>query len=160
MTSAETYFAPPERLANGDVYVQTIKILGLRKVLPVLDILPNMVAILNKHRQVIYANHAFTKAIGVEHFEDGLGQRPGELLACVHSHDTANGCGTGKQCRYCGAVLTVLKTQETDKREESLATITIEREGKKYRLDLHVIASPLIVDEEKFYIVVITDVAK
>ena len=160
MTKVETYFASPERLENGDVYTQTIKILSLRNTLPILDILPNMVAILNKERQVIFSNETFTKAIGKEGFEEGLGQRPGELLACVHSQDTENGCGTGKECKYCGAVLTVLKAQETGRREESDARITIDKEGQLVTLNLNVIASPITVDNEIFYLAVITDLRK
>ncbi|NHJ49349.1 MAG: hypothetical protein FK733_16285 [Asgard group archaeon] len=156
MTKPATYFAPPERLDNDEVYLQTIKILGLRQVLPILNILPNMVAILNTERQVVYANAAFTKAIGIEKFEDGLGQRPGELLECIHSHDTEFGCGTGKECKYCGAVLTVLKCQETGQREENEATITINKNDKLVTLNLQVIASPLLVDNETFYIVVLS----
>lgn len=160
MIKVETYFASPERLENGDVYTQTIKVLSLRNTIPILDILPNMVAILNKERQVIFSNAAFTKAIGKEGFEEGLGQRPGELLACVNSHDTENGCGTGKECKYCGAVLTVLKTQETGKKEESDARITVDKEGQLVNLNLNVIASPITVDNEIFYLVVITNLGK
>ena len=98
--NTETDFAPAERLTDGDVYLQTIKILGLRNLLPILQILPNMVAILNKERQVIFANDAFISGISTEKFEDSLGQRPGELLTCVHSLDNVNGCGTGKECKH------------------------------------------------------------
>jgi hypothetical protein len=160
MTKPETYFASPERLENDDVYLQTIKILGLRQVLPVLNVLPNIIAIINAHRQVVYANEAFTKAIGIDRFEDGLGQRPGELLECIHSHDTEYGCGTGKKCKYCGAVLTVLKCQETGQKEESDAIITISKNDELVTLNLQVIANPLSVDNETFYLVVMSFTGK
>ncbi|MCK5183468.1 MAG: histidine kinase, partial [Candidatus Heimdallarchaeota archaeon] len=95
MTELETHFAPAERLENDEIYLQTIKILGLRKVLPVLNVLPNMVIIINEQRQVVFANYAFTKMIGKKRFEDGLGQRPGELVNCIHAYDHIYGCGTG-----------------------------------------------------------------
>lgn len=157
MAEVETHFASAKRLKNDDVYIQTIKILGLRNVLPILNILPNMVAIINKHRQVIYANDAFIEAISVTKFEDSLGQRPGELLACIHAHDHINGCGTGEACRHCGAILTFLKCQETGQKQENNANITIKKEGKHVPLDLHVIASLITVDHEIFYLIVITD---
>lgn len=154
---SETDFAPAERLADGEVYLQTIKILGLRNLLPILHILPNMVAILNKQRQVIFANEAFITTISIEKFEDSLGQRPGELLICIHSLDNTNGCGTGKECRHCGAVLTLLKAQETGCKQESNTKIIISKDSKHIHLDLHFIASPITVDNEIFYIVIITE---
>jgi len=157
LNNKETDFAPAERLTDGEVYLQTIKILGLRNLLPILQILPNMVAILNKERQVIFANDAFISAITVDKFEDSLGQRPGELLTCVHSLDNVNGCGTGKECKHCGAVLVILKTQETGCKQESNAKITINKDGKLVSLDLQIIASPITVDNEIFYIVIITE---
>jgi len=69
--------------------------------------------IINEQRQVVFANYAFTKMIGKKRFEDGLGQRLGELVDCIHAHDYIYCCGTGENCRYCGAVLKVLKAQET-----------------------------------------------
>jgi PAS domain-containing protein len=160
MADIDTYFAPPGRLRNDEVYIQTIKILGLRNVLQILNVLPNMVAILNRNRQVLFANDAFIEAIGAKKFDDSLGQRPGELFACIHAQDHINGCGTGKACRHCGAVLTFLKCQETGQKQENNANITINKEGKHVPLDLHVIASPITVDNELFYLVVLTYINK
>ena len=155
--NTETDFAPAERLDDGEVYLQTIKFLGKRDLIKILHILPNLVVVLNKQRQVIFANDAFMNAIDVEKFEDSLGQRPGELFLCVHSLDNTNGCGTGKECRHCGAVLTVLKAQETGRKEERNAIITVNKDGKLIPLHLQVIATPITVDNEIFYFVVITE---
>lgn len=157
MPEPDTYFAPAERLDNNEVYDQTIKVLGLRSTLKVLDGLPNMIVIINKQRQVIYANESFTKVLGLESFEEALGQRPGELVACVHSNETEYGCGTAEDCRYCGAVLTILLTQKTDQRQEEDCLITTVHDGKIVPLELHVIASPISVDDQKFYLVSMTD---
>ncbi|NHJ38850.1 MAG: hypothetical protein FK731_02375 [Asgard group archaeon] len=157
MSEVDTYFAPAKRLEIDDVYLQTIKILSMRNVLPILNILPNMIAILNKYRQVLYANDAFIEAISVDKFEDSLGHRPGELLACIHAQDHINGCGTAEACRYCGAILTFLKSQETGQKQENDANITIHKEGKYVPLDLHVIASPITVNSEIFYFIAITN---
>ncbi|HUT79828.1 MAG TPA: PAS domain-containing sensor histidine kinase [Candidatus Bathyarchaeia archaeon] len=159
MNELDTQFAPIERLDDDKIYLQTIKILGLRNAIQILDVLPNMAAILNQSRQVVYANDSFVKTIGKNEFEDALGQRPGELLDCIHAHDHENGCGAGHDCRYCGAVLTVLKCQETNTEEENDARITIKKNNKQIPLDLHVKAKPLVVDNETFYIVVIDDIS-
>ena len=157
MTEPDTYFAPAKRLDQGDVYLQTIKILGLRSAIQVLNILPNLVAILNMERQIVFTNKAFIKYLETKHFEDGLGLRPGELIECIHSHDHINGCGTGKDCKYCGAVLTLLKSQETGVKQEGNANITVTKDGKQMSLDFQIIASPITVDNEIFYIIVLTE---
>lgn len=158
MTELETHFAPAERLDIDDVYLQTIKVLGLRKVLPVLNVLPNMVVILNKERQVVFANYAFTKMVGKKRFEDGLGQRPGELIDCIHAHDHIYGCGTAKDCKYCGAVLTVLKTQETGEKQEGDAILTVKKNKKHVSLKFNIIANPLPIEDQVFYLVVMTEI--
>lgn len=160
MNEVDTYFAPAERLDNDEIYNQTFKILGLRQIIPVLEILPNMVAVLNEQRQVVYSNQAFTDAIDMDTFDEGLGQRPGELLACIHAHDHINGCGTGKACRKCGAVLTILEAQEDKKKHDRETKITVKKDGEYVALDLHVIASPINVDNEVFYMCVITNIGK
>ncbi|MHA1186441.1 MAG: ATP-binding protein [Candidatus Heimdallarchaeota archaeon] len=157
MPKTDTYFAPAERIDDGEIYNQTIKVLGLRSTIKVLDGLPNMIAIINKQRQVIYANESFTKTLGLASFEEALGHRPGELVACVHSNETEFGCGTAEDCRYCGAVLTILLTQETDQRQEDDCRITTMHNGKIVPLELHIIASPISVDGNKFYLVSMTD---
>ena len=154
MTVEDTYFASAERLDKGDVYLQTIKILGLRSTIQILNLLPNLVAILNLERQVIYANTSFANAIENARFEESLGQRPGELLACVHAQDHIGGCGTGKYCRHCGVVLTILKSQETGLKQQDKANISVKKNGKYVNLDFEVIVSPITVDNEIFYITI------
>jgi len=156
LTKVDTYFAPAKKLDQGDIYLQTIKVLGERKLIKVLNLLPNIVAIINMERQILFANNSFIKAINMENFEDGLGMRPGDLFACVNSHDTEFGCGTGKDCKYCSLILTFLKSQETGVKQENVGTITVERDGKNVPLTFHVIASPLTIDNEIFYIIILT----
>ena len=152
----KTDFAPAERLEDGDVYLQTIKFLGMRNLIQILNILPNLVAVVNKERQVIFMNDAFMEGVESDIFEDCLGQRPGELFTCIHSMDNPGGCGTGKYCRHCGAVLTMLKAQETGKKTERNAEITVNRNGEIVTINMHLVASPITVDNEIFYILVMT----
>ena len=157
LKKTKTYFASAERLDRDEVYSQTVKILGLKKVISVLNTIPNMVAILNKERQVVFANKAFTEMIGLKNFEEGLGKRPGELFKCIYAHDTKYGCGTAKNCRYCGAILTVLKCQETKQKQEGDALVTVFGKNKEHiPLHLNVLADTLNVDDQDFYIVIMT----
>ncbi|MHA1441148.1 MAG: PAS domain-containing sensor histidine kinase [Candidatus Heimdallarchaeota archaeon] len=159
MPKANTYFAPAERLDADEIYTQTIKILGLRKAVNILNNLPSMIAVINQQRQVIYSNETFTTTLGIETFEEALGQRPGELLDCIHANTEDFGCGTAKDCQYCGAVLTILDAQKKKKRVAGDCRITIEKNGKHIPLDLNVIASPLMVEDQIYYLVAITDIS-
>ncbi|MCK5185019.1 MAG: hypothetical protein KAQ95_11985, partial [Candidatus Heimdallarchaeota archaeon] len=63
----------------------------------------------------------------------------------------------GENCKHCGAVLTVLKSQETGLKQERDAIITVSKNGDQVPLDLHVIASPLPLENQVFYLVVFTE---
>jgi len=159
MPKAETHFASPERLERGVIKEQYEKVLSLEHTKEILNSFPNIVLVLNKQRQVVFANDTFVKILGVKEFEEALGQRPGELLGCVNSAILQGGCGTSKNCRYCGAVLTILKSQETGEEQESEARLTTRKENKIVPLDFHVIAKPLIIDEDQFTVVIMSDIS-
>lgn len=159
MPKAETHFASPERLGRGVIKEQYEKVLSLEHTKEILNSFPNIVLVLNKQRQVVFANETFVEILGIKEFEEALGQRPGELLECVNSAILQGGCGTSKNCRYCGAVLTILKSQETGEEQESEARLTTRKEDKIVPLDFHVIAKPLIIDEEQFTVVIMSDIS-
>ncbi len=74
-----------------------------------LDSFPGMVLVLNRTRQIVFANQAVLDALGVE--EKGLlGLRPGEALDCLHAEETPGGCGTSRFCRTCGAFRAIQKS--------------------------------------------------
>lgn len=159
MPKADTHFASPERLERGVIKEQYEKVLSLEHTKEILNSFPNIVLVLNKQRQVVFANDTFVKILGIKEFEEALGQRPGELLECVNSAILQGGCGTSKNCRYCGAVLTILKSQETGEEQESEARLTTRKENKIVPLDFHVIAKPLIIDEDQFTVVIMSDIS-
>ena len=146
MPKAKTYFASPDRLGRSEIKKQSEKILSLKHTEEILNAFPSVVVVLNQHRQVIFANKSLIKMFGIENFEEALGQRPGELIKCINSQDHESGCGTGRNCKYCGAVLTILRCQETGKDQESEARITALYQDNLIPLDLHVRAKPITID--------------
>ena len=158
LTDGDTYFAPAERLDRDEVYSQTVKILGLEEVISVLNTIPNMICILNKQRQVVYANDAFTEMVGLKNFKESLGKRPGELFNCISAHIMTNGCGTAENCRYCGAAIAVMKCQETQQKQENDDAIITVFGNKKEHIPIHlkIIADTLTVDDQVLYIAIMT----
>lgn len=104
----DTYFASPEK---SPIFELTKEIEAISKS-NIMDVVlyatGNLLAILNKNRQVIASNDYFLKYLGIEDTEQILGLRPGEIVGCVHSADMEAGCGTSKYCSTCGAAIAIV----------------------------------------------------
>jgi K+-sensing histidine kinase KdpD len=110
----ETYHASPDRSATEDILQSNNFIQNQPNITGLLDALPNFVMILDQNRQVVYINkslHTFLKVTDGSY----LGKRPGELINCRYSSEMKWGCGTSKNCRFCGAVNSILESQNSDK---------------------------------------------
>jgi len=79
-----------------------------RFVRQMLDAIPSLLAVLNAHRQIIYANRSLIEMLEFDEEEELLGLRPGDVFDCVHVFDAENGCGTGAFCRSCGALTAII----------------------------------------------------
>lgn len=121
MSTAEkqTYFASPqivdfEEIKKANSYIEN-KTLYKKAI----DLMSDVFIILNEHRQVVYGNKTLFEMLGNPPVEEVLGMRPGELFHCQESGKGPNGCGTGKKCRECGAILTILESRKEPQKEKS-----------------------------------------
>ncbi len=104
-----TEFAPAERLSKEEILKQHNKLLSseiFNK--QIFNKIPMIILILNKYRQVVFANDFFKKIVKIDTLDSVLGLRPGEIFSCIYSDITKGGCGTTKFCQYCGAVNAIL----------------------------------------------------
>lgn len=147
------------RLSQKEIKQQAHSIDNLKYLKTILDAFSDIIVIVNQQRQVIFANEMFLKYLGKENMQEALGERPGELIKCVHSRKGPDGCGTGKECLYCGAVLTVLKSQASNSQQENEARITTEVNGKILPLDLKVIAKPITIKNETYTMAILKDIS-
>ena len=149
-----TAFAPAER-ATSDALRRQRRFFADAPLVPtLLDTLPSFFLILNEQRQTVFANEALRKAFDLTQ-DDVCGLRPGELLGCLHAHDTPGGCGTTSFCRYCGAVqaiLSALRGQETV--QECRITL---KDGEA--VDFRVWTTPVTVEGQRFSTVVFEDIS-
>ena len=121
-----------------------------------LDTTPNMILVLNKWRQIVFANQAASGAVG-KTFEDFLcGLRPGEALGCINAGKGPGGCGTSEFCRVCGAVNAIMVALRggSDVRE-----CRIVRDASVDALDLRVWATPLALDDEPYTALAVVDIS-
>jgi signal transduction histidine kinase len=88
-----------------------------------------------------------------------LGQRPGEMVRCIHSDEMEAGCGTAEACAVCGAVNAIVECQRTGRKVAYETRITARLGGELQPLDLRVTATPLRVRGEDYVLVSMTDVS-
>ncbi|MCF6268783.1 MAG: HAMP domain-containing histidine kinase [Melioribacteraceae bacterium] len=148
----KTKHAPAEKATEEKIVFQQKLVDGLSMVKPFIDDTNHMFLVLNRHRQIIYANKLFHE---YSQKDKTLSQRLGEALDCIHAEDEIGGCGTSENCRECGAVNAVLDSQKFGK-AESECRITLKNSNV---LDLDIWAKEIKIDNSEFTIVSITDIS-
>jgi len=155
LASLPTEFAPAERALAQAVAAQAQRFADtLPETCAILDAVPDAVVMLNRHRQIIFANRS-TLALLNGANDQLLGLRPGEALRCIHADESAGGCGTTAFCSTCGAVRAILKSQRG---EEDVQECRIIVRGSGDALDLRVWTVPFRLDDERLTIFTIHDI--
>ncbi len=108
MESMPTEFAPSQRADHREI-ARTAELLSGAQSFELFDAIPNVVMILNEHRQVVFVNNATVSFFGLADRHALNGMRLGEALNCVHAMKSEPGCGTTSFCRECGAVKAMLR---------------------------------------------------
>ncbi len=156
----ETYFAPAERNVIEAIIEQYDHINSIGPSQQIIDAMPCLGAIINSNRQIVYANEALLSLLGLDNMENALGMRPGELVYCVNAKKMPGGCGTAKECRYCGAVNTIVKSQETNEPYVGECCITSVIDSNRVSFEFQISCTPFYINEEEHYtIIALTDIS-
>jgi signal transduction histidine kinase len=123
----------------------------------VLDAVDGYAMVLDDHRQILAANEELKEALELELPPCGVGMRPGELLGCIHAADGPGGCGTGRHCSVCGAVLAILAARAEDEPATGECRMTVRRDGELAAREFRVRVSPLPVNGCRLYVAVFQD---
>ncbi len=152
---AATFFAPPERASAAALIEQAHRAVAEPLLAPLFDSLLEMALLLNRERQIVFANRAFREGTGPNSV---LGLRPGEAIGCLHAYsdEAPNGCGTSHACRSCGAVLAILASQRTGSGHEE---VRIVRHHESEALNLSVRTRQITLQQEPFTMFVVEDVS-
>ncbi len=134
-----TEYAPAERADAVLLEQQAEYFSELKLVHELFDAVPDAFLILNEQRQIVFANKALTKIINVDDESSLHGQRPGEVLNCIHAIESEGGCGTTEFCKTCGAVNAIISSLRG---KESVLECRITQQSG-CSLDLRVWATPL-----------------
>jgi signal transduction histidine kinase len=150
-----TLFAPAERASDEEIDRQSDYFADYPLLRQTLDAVPDVFLVLNAQRQIIFANKTLLDWLDLSPEDFAYGLRLGEVLQCVHAHETEGGCGTAEFCRTCGTVQVILSSlQGTAAVQECRITRT---DGTA--LDFQVWATPLVLEEQVFSMFALKDIS-
>ncbi len=154
-TVFEIKFCTPERETPEKLSLQRELILRNNLLMQFCNAISQMLVVLNKNRQIIYANKHFMNNLGLFDPTSYIGKRPGEAVNCAHAFQSKGGCGTTEFCRTCGAVNAILESQRGLQSVKECRISTVNNDA----LDLKVTATPVYFQEEEFSIFEINDIS-
>ena len=152
-----TYFAPGNRSDCTELQRQYDQIVQSPLVRIILEAMNGFVMILNDKRQLLAANQELLDSLARDSHDPIYGLRPGEVLNCIHFPAGPEGCGTSKQCQYCGAVLAILASQNTGQVAEDQCRLTVMKNGRLTALDFKVRVTPLRIGTDDLLIFTLQD---
>jgi hypothetical protein len=154
----KTYHASPQRSSQRAIMREHKLIRNSRQAQQIIKMMPNLGLILDKNRQIVYANETISSLLGLSNMNKTLGLRPGELVSCVYSDVTKAGCGTSKACQNCGAVNTIVRCMKSHKPEEGECRINSFMDGQLVPFKFKITCSPFEMNNEFFVITNLADI--
>jgi len=159
MEEEQTQFAPAKRSTANEIIQENKQVGSQEFFTKVFSAMTGIWAVMDKNRQIVYANDELISLMGIKSLDLILGKRPGEVLSCLHSAEEPSGCGTSRSCAYCGAVNTILESQRTGMRSVSETNISSMVDGKHKSWDLNVICTPISFNGDTFYVLILQDIS-
>lgn len=156
MQTVETFFLSPERL-DVSALKDSAEFIKVKLALDsAIDSVDGFVMVLNRHRQMVWANDALADYLNCNGIE-GLGKRPGELLQCTHASDMMAGCGTSMACRFCGAALAIKEI--FDGEIHVINECSLIQQGTNRSFEFRVKIHPLVFEGETYLFCVFFDIS-
>lgn len=155
----QTKYASAERSEIKEIMQHFNSISDVEYIDKIINSFPYLAAILNEHRQIVYANSKLLEMAGLTSDKKLLGLRPGESLHCERSGKEIGGCGTSENCKHCGAVNTILQSQQTGQPASGECRINSVIDNQNVSFEFHVTSSPLKIKDKVFYIYSMLDIS-
>ncbi|MFA5027860.1 MAG: HAMP domain-containing sensor histidine kinase [Candidatus Methylomirabilota bacterium] len=158
-TGTITFFAPAERapLACLEEEIRQSQASPLVRVL--LQAVDGFLLVVNPQRQIVAASPNVLPGSGEDSADARLGMRPGELLGCTHLSEAPGGCGTGRQCAECGAILSILDCLREGGPAVHECRMTVRKNGRTEAREFRAHASPLRLGPHKLTAVILRDIS-
>lgn len=150
-----TAFAPAELAAPEELDEQIGWFQDQSLVDQLVNAVPDMFMVLNKQRQIVYANLSLLDSIQAADISHVTGKRTGEVLNCVHATETEGGCGTTEFCRTCGSAQAILSSLRNQAAVQECRII----QANGGALDLRIWATPLVMHDQPMAIYAVKDIS-
>ncbi|MBN2311242.1 MAG: PAS domain-containing protein [Candidatus Hydrogenedentes bacterium] len=154
----DSYFASPERASDQELAAE-ISLVSKNPVMSgLLHSISGLLAVLDEHRQIVAVNDSFLAMLGIDDPAQALGLRPGEAVQCIHAHDEAAGCGTGRLCASCGAAIAIVASLGEDRPVERICALSTRRGAKSVDMALLVRSCPIRIAGKRFLLLFLQDI--
>jgi hypothetical protein len=154
-----TYFAPAYRSSAPDILKEYELVSSQKFFTEVFAAMTGICAVIDKNRQIVFANNEFLSLLGLETLYPILGKRPGEVIACINSDQEPSGCGTSQACAYCGAVNAIMESQKSGLKSIRETRISTSVDGKLKSWDLNITSTPITISGNLFYVLILQDIS-
>lgn len=125
----------------------------------VLDAIPSVVFLLDESAHILDANRAAVQLLG-ERNSLVLRKLCGDVLLCVHAHESEGGCGTTDSCKTCQVRQGVTSVAAGQQVERKLHRMRLELDGREREFSFLVSASPMELDGRSLALLVLEDVTE
>ncbi|MGC4064278.1 MAG: PAS domain-containing protein [Polyangiaceae bacterium] len=153
-----SHFAPAERTPAVSLRARARRVTAHPMVPTVLDAIADYALLLDARRQILFANPAFCRALGISDAEDLIGRRVGDVLGCERACVAPNGCGTSRACGRCGALLTMLSARDAERTVSGHCVMSLRRNGIETCVEFSVRVTRACFDDEPLWICLLSDV--
>jgi len=154
-----TFFAPAEREPIEVVSRQAGRLGQTPLTRTILNASLNYLFVLNARRQIVMASENVLDLVPGKTMDQVVGLRPGEALGCIHAYECASGCGTSQFCRQCGTVRVILGGLDGHRSMQE-CRLTRVVQGREASLELIVLATPLVQDDERYTLLTVTKISQ
>jgi signal transduction histidine kinase len=154
-----THFAPAGRAEHAKMAEMSGFVTNHPLFQAVLESMDGFMMILNPQRQVLAVNRQLREILKDGDIDCRKGDRPGELLGCIHASEGPDGCGTAKNCATCGAAIAILASQSEHRPATGECLATVRRGDHDEALEFRVRATPVNVAGHDFTVLVFNDIS-
>ena len=123
----------------------------------IFDALPSLIFVVDRDVRIQEYNAAAAELLQSKR-EEVLQRRAGDVLHCIHSHETPKGCGKSTACKDCVIRCSVVKAFLGNRIIRRRAKIEIIRAGGKKEMFALVTVSPFSFADKQHALLVIEDI--
>lgn len=143
---------------NGTVRSSRQTLLDQELLFTILDAIPHFAMVLNSERQILAANTRTLSTFSREDLGSLIGKRTGEAIGCLFDREGTDGCGSGPHCGTCGALRSILESQQLMQPVTRECSILL-RDDIGTAMDLEVVSTPTVIEGIPVVICIFKDIS-